>query len=77
MKQIVVIGAGVGGLTAAAFLSRAGLLVMVLEAHVTPGGAPEPYASLRFLPLPNTYWAERSPWANGAPSGMKICRTIL
>lgn len=38
MKQIVVIGAGVGGLTAAAFLSRAGLPVTVLEAQVYPGG---------------------------------------
>ena len=38
MKAIVIIGAGVGGLTAAAFLSRAGLAVTVLEAHVYPGG---------------------------------------
>ncbi len=38
MKAIVIIGAGVGGLTAAAFLSRAGLPVTVLEAHVYPGG---------------------------------------
>lgn len=38
MKTIVIIGAGVGGLTAAAFLSRAGLPVTVLEAHVYPGG---------------------------------------
>jgi len=38
MKQIVVIGAGVGGLTAAAALAHAGLPVTVLEAHVYPGG---------------------------------------
>jgi C-3',4' desaturase CrtD len=38
VTRIVVIGAGVGGLTAAALLSRAGLETTVLEAHVYPGG---------------------------------------
>ena len=38
MKKVVVIGAGVGGLTAAARLAKAGLDVTVLEAHVYPGG---------------------------------------
>jgi C-3',4' desaturase CrtD len=37
--MIVVIGAGLGGLTAAGLLVRAGLPVRVLEAHVYPGGS--------------------------------------
>ncbi len=36
--KIVVIGAGVGGLTAAALLAKRGFDVTVLEAHVEPGG---------------------------------------
>ena len=36
--HIVVIGAGVGGLTTAARLAKAGLHVTVLEAHIYPGG---------------------------------------
>jgi C-3',4' desaturase CrtD len=37
-ERVVVVGAGVGGLTAAALLARAGLDVTVLEAHVYAGG---------------------------------------
>ena len=37
-NQIVVIGAGIGGLTTAAVLAQAGVPVTVLEAHVYPGG---------------------------------------
>ena len=38
MNHIVIIGAGFGGLAAGAELSRAGLDVTVLEAHIYPGG---------------------------------------
>jgi C-3',4' desaturase CrtD len=38
MQKVVIVGAGVGGLTTAAMLSKAGLDVTVLEAHVYPGG---------------------------------------
>src|SRR5262245_55741885 len=34
----IVIGAGIGGLTAAALLARAGRAVLLLEGHIEPGG---------------------------------------
>ncbi len=37
-SRVVVIGAGVGGLTTAALLAKAGVDVTLLEAHVYPGG---------------------------------------
>lgn len=38
MNKVAIIGAGVGGLSTAAELAKAGLDVTVLEAHVDPGG---------------------------------------
>lgn len=38
MRRVVVIGAGVGGLSTAALLAKAGLDVTLLEAHIYPGG---------------------------------------
>jgi phytoene dehydrogenase-like protein len=37
-QRVIVIGAGVGGLTAAALLARAGFAVTVLEGHIYPSG---------------------------------------
>lgn len=36
--RVVVIGAGIGGLSTAALLSKAGVPVLVLESHIYPGG---------------------------------------
>ncbi|HEX2174006.1 MAG TPA: FAD-dependent oxidoreductase, partial [Dehalococcoidia bacterium] len=38
MNDAVIVGAGIGGLTAGALLAKAGWSVTVLEAHVDPGG---------------------------------------
>ena len=36
--EAIVIGSGIGGLTAAAFLAKGGLRPLVLEQHFLPGG---------------------------------------
>jgi prolycopene isomerase len=48
--EVIVIGAGVGGLTAAALLSKAGKKVLVVEKEIRPGGlvAPLVYKSFQF-----------------------------
>ena len=48
MTRVVVIGAGVGGLTAAALLARSGLDVTVLESHIYPGGCAGTFYHKRF-----------------------------
>src|SRR5512140_354237 len=57
MPEVVVVGSGIGGLTAAALLSRRGMDVLVLEQHTRPGGfctswsrpAPAPCAPGHFV----------------------------
>jgi prolycopene isomerase len=44
----IIIGAGIGGLTAAAYLIKAGLRVLVLESNAHPGGTAYVYRRKRF-----------------------------
>jgi C-3',4' desaturase CrtD len=45
--DIIVIGAGIGGLTAAALLAHAGYRVLALESHIEPGGCASSYERRR------------------------------
>jgi C-3',4' desaturase CrtD len=45
--DIIVIGAGIGGLTAAALLAQHGYRVLVLESHIEPGGCASSYERRR------------------------------
>lgn len=57
-KQVIVIGAGFSGLSAAAFLSKAGYRVTVLEKNDTPGGRARRYSEQGFTfdMGPSWYW---------------------
>ncbi|RJR39668.1 MAG: FAD-dependent oxidoreductase [Desulfobacteraceae bacterium] len=46
--EVIVIGSGIGGLTAAAALSKAGRKVLVLERHNIPGGYAQTFVRGRF-----------------------------
>jgi C-3',4' desaturase CrtD len=48
-KHVVVIGAGLGGLTSGALLLNAGYRVTVLEAHVYPGGSAGTFYHQKYL----------------------------
>ena len=44
VSDVVVIGAGIGGLSAAAIIAKCGMSVTVLESHNVPGGAAHAWA---------------------------------
>src|SRR4051812_11480795 len=46
--DVIVIGSGMGGLSCAAALTRAGRRVLVLEQHFAPGGLTQTFARERF-----------------------------
>ncbi|MCG8347337.1 MAG: NAD(P)-binding protein [Chloroflexales bacterium] len=53
MYDVIVIGAGIGGLTAAALLANSGYSVLILEGHIEPGGCASSF--LRKRPDGSTY----------------------
>ena len=67
--DIIVIGAGIGGLTAAALLAHAGYRVLALESHIEPGGCASSYERRRpngdryVFDVGATLFAGFTPWA--------------
>jgi C-3',4' desaturase CrtD len=62
-KRVIIIGAGIGGLTVAALLTRAGMDVTVLEAHVDPGGSAATFFHQVHLPdRVITRWGDAAMW---------------
>lgn len=57
-KKVIIIGAGFAGLSAAAFMAKAGWSVMVLEKHPTPGGRARQWIEKGFTfdMGPSWYW---------------------
>ena len=56
-RDVIVIGSGIGGLTAAALLSRYGKKVLVCESHTIAGGAAHSFSrrSFKFDSGPSFY----------------------
>lgn len=57
MTEVAVIGGGIGGLTTAALLTRAGCDVVVLEAHVYPGGSAGTFFIAAIVSTPGPRWS--------------------
>lgn len=70
--DVVVIGSGVGGLSAAAMLSRHGDSVTVLESHYHPGGVAHAFDIDGYK-----FDAGPSLWAGMSESGTNPLRQIL
>jgi phytoene dehydrogenase-like protein len=68
--DVVVIGAGMGGLTAAALLARAGLSVCVLEADARPGGYLAGFERGRFV------FDSAIHWLNACGPGGSVRRVL-
>jgi phytoene dehydrogenase-like protein len=76
-KSVLVIGAGIGGITAATHLAQRGMKVMVLEKNSRPGGRCDRFsreghkfdAGPTLLVMPLLYESEFDALGAGAPVG--------